>query len=109
MAIAIQSQTTPMNATDAIWALIQTQAKSVQRDLAKRFAALDRAERKQKEINAYETTLSDEQKAWAHDIAESVKKGIHDVQLLDAGSLECPEEVFSPARYFIDELIKKPI
>ena len=44
MAIAIQSQTTPMNATDAIWALIQTQAKSVQRDLARRFAALDRAE-----------------------------------------------------------------
>ena len=44
MAIVIQSQTSSMNVADAIWALIQTQTKSVQRNLAKRFAAIEQTE-----------------------------------------------------------------
>ena len=43
-----------MNVADAIWALIQTQTKSVQRNLAKRFAAIEQAESKQKKIEVYE-------------------------------------------------------
>lgn len=59
------SQTQNISAADAIWALIQTQTKSVQKNLAKRFAALDKQEREHRKMKAYEATLTPEQKAWA--------------------------------------------
>lgn len=76
-------QTENINTADALWALIQTQTKSVQRTLAKRFAALDKAERERRKMKAYEATLTPEQKAWATNIVESVKRAKKEVQDAD--------------------------
>ena len=103
MTTAVPQQTMPLNVADAIWALILTQSESVQENIESRFAAL-KEERRCKEIAAYEATLTPEEKAWAHDIADSVKRGLRDVKLMEEGKLEHPERIFSPARDFIKEL-----
>lgn len=100
----IQPHTENISAADAIWALIQTQAKSVQKDLAKRFAALDKKERERRKLKAYEATLTPEQKAWARDVAGSINCALKDVELLEKGQLENPEEVFTSAEDFLAEL-----
>ena len=56
MATAIQSPTMPLNAADAIWALIQTQTKSVQKNLANRFAALKEEEHRRKKNAEHKAT-----------------------------------------------------
>lgn len=104
MTTAVSQQVMPLNAADAIWALIQTQKKSIQKDLAKRFATLAKEERRRKKIAEYEATLTPEQIAWAHDIADSVKRGLRDVKLMEEGKLEHPERIFSPAKDLFKEL-----
>lgn len=81
-------QTENISAADAIWALIQTQTKSVQKNLAKRFAALDKAERERKKMEAYEATLTPEQKAWAKDIADSTKRALKEMQDADSRGIQ---------------------
>ena len=54
MTTAVSQQVMPLNAADAIWALIQTQKKSVQKDLAKRFATLAKEERHHKKKAEFE-------------------------------------------------------
>ena len=56
MTTAVPQQVMPLNAADAIWALIQTQRKSVQKDLAKRFATLAKEERNRKKKAEFEAT-----------------------------------------------------
>lgn len=81
-------QTMNLSAADAIWALIQTQTKSVQKDIAKRFAALAKEERERRKMKAYEATLSPEQKAWAQDVADSISRALEEVKEAEASGIE---------------------
>lgn len=90
-----------LSAADAIWALIQTQTKSVQKDIAKRFAALAKEERERRKMKAYEATLSPEQKAWAQDVADSISRALEEVKLREQGQLDDADDAFRP----IDELL----
>lgn len=88
MATTANLTTENISAADAIWALIQTQTKSVQKNLAKRFAALDKKERERRKMKAYEATLTPEQKAWAHDVADSINRALKEVKEAEANGIK---------------------
>lgn len=88
MATTLNLTTENISAADAIWALIQTQKKSVQKNLAKRFAALDKKERERRKMKAYEATLTPEQKAWAYDVAGSISRALKEVKEAEANGIK---------------------
>lgn len=102
MATTVNLTAENMSAADAIWALIQTQTKSVQKNLAKRFAALDKKERERRKMKAYETTLTPEQKAWAHDVANSINRALKEVKMREQGKIS--DDAFIPIETLLAEL-----
>lgn len=104
MATTLNLTTENISAADAIWALIQTQKKSVQKNLAKRFAALDKKERERRKMKAYEATLTPEQKAWAYDVAGSISRALKDVEMREQGKIIDKDDTFIPIETLLAEL-----
>ena len=73
------SQTT-IPPVEILWSLYQSQPKKVQKAFRKRLEDMDMKEKTKRKMKEYEHALSPSHKEAVHQLVNSVKKGIEDVE-----------------------------